>query len=596
MTSKNFFKQFAYLYNTSLTIIHEYGLKYFLRFGVSQVKNQKFDLLKLKTEYEPKSMTEKTIDKKIQYELWTQKQKLNSSIDVNHFTLKPKICFVILLPQSITISSIKNSIHSIFKQSYTNWELLIFTTKTTDDQVNNLIISQSYDEQKIKTIQIEDTDNFSTTRLSSYISGDFLSFLTPDTTIIPDCLDYFVSELNDFPTSDLIYADEERIPEKKSNPFPFFKPDWSPYLLRSINYIGNFFFIRKIFLLDLEKIYFGSESIFNLFYMCSEHTDNIHHISQILFTSEKNLTYTTYSKIILDSLQRKNIPSKIRDNLNVQKNKIDSNLDDDPKVSIIIPTKNNKPLLSKCIQSLEYNTNYKNFEIIIVDNNSQEDETKSYLSSLPYTIINYDGKFNFSKINNLAVSKSSGEYILFLNDDTEALDPTWLHEMIIICQQKDVGAVGAKLLYRDNTIQHAGMVFLKNGFFFHPFHKKPSNSNDEFNLVNTMRECSSVTGACLLTKRKIFDDVNRFDELFDVYYGDSDLCFKIRESHYSVIFTPYAVLRHNGSSTIREQAKIFIPVENFHDFVAKWPSVKNGDPYYNSNFSYDYSLDVSDQI
>jgi O-antigen biosynthesis protein len=595
MASKNFFKQFDYLYKTSCAIIHEFGIRYFLRFGISQIKNQKLDLLKLKAEYESKSIPEKIIDKKTQYDLWIKKQKLHSSIDVEHFTLKPKICFIILLPKSITTLSIKNSIQSIFKQSYANWELLILTTKATYEQVQNLIISQSYDEQKIKTIQIENTDNFSLTQLSSYITGDFVSFLTPEITIISDCLNYFVSELNDFPTSDLLYSDEERISENGSSPLPFFKPDWSPYLLQSINYIGNFFFIRKTFLLDLGKTHnFGVESIFNLFYICSEHTHNIHHISKILFaSSEKNLSDNTYSKIILNSLQRKNISSKIRDNLNDQKYKIDFDLNNEPKVSIIIPTKNNKTLLSKCIRSLEYNTNYKNFEIIIVDNNSQEDETKSYLSSLPYTVLNYDDKFNFSKINNLAVSKSSGEYLLFLNDDTEALVPNWLHEMVSICQQKDVGAVGAKLLYNDKTIQHAGMVFLKNGFFFHPFHKKPSKNNEEFNLINTLRECSSVTGACLLTKRKIFDDVKGFDELFDVYYGDSDLCFKIRKLEYSVIFTPFAILHHDGSSTIREQSKIFIPVENFYDFVRKWPNVKNGDPYYNPNFLYDYSLDLS---
>ena len=152
MASKNFFKQFDYLYKTSCAIIHEFGIRYFLRFGISQIKNQKLDLLKLKAEYESKSIPEKIIDKKTQYDLWIKKQKLHSSIDVEHFTLKPKICFIILLPKSITTLSIKNSIQSIFKQSYANWELLILTTKATYEQVQNLIISQSYDEQKIKTI------------------------------------------------------------------------------------------------------------------------------------------------------------------------------------------------------------------------------------------------------------------------------------------------------------------------------------------------------------------------------------------------------------------------------------------------------------
>ena len=597
MALKNFFRQLEYLYTTSLELIHEFGIKYFLRFGIAQIKNQKLDLLKSKTDLESITMPEKILDKKTQYELWNKNQKLISSIDVDSLTLKPKVCFVMVITKSITTLLIKNSIKSLLDQSYGAWELLIVATKDTYELVNNLIISESYNEQNIKIQLIENVYTSLTPQLSLPPSSDFVGFLTPETTLIPECLDYFVRELNNFPDSDLLYSDEERIPENNSNHLPFFKPKWSPYLFLNLNYIGNLFFIRKTFFLDFGKISnFDDDLLFNLFHMCSEHTNNIHHVSQILFSSsEIDYHKHKHSKIILELLKRKNIPSKIQENFDDGNYKIDFNLNDEPKVCIIIPTKNNKFLLSKCIRSLEYNTNYKNFEIIIVDNNSQDNETKLYLASLPYTVLNYDGKFNFSKINNLAVSKSSGEYLLFLNDDTEALSPNWLHEMVSVCQQKDVGAVGAKLLYSNDTIQHAGMVFLKNGFFFHPFHKKPSKSKEEFNLINTLRECSSVTGACLLTKREIFENIGGFDEIFDVYYGDSDLCFTLRKLGYSVIFTPYARLRHDGSSTIRTQSKIFIPIENFYDFVLKWPNIKNGDPYYNPNFSYDYSLDISDQ-
>lgn len=597
MASKNFFKQLEYLYKTSLDLIHEFGLKYFLRFSITQIKNQKLDLLKSKLDFESEIKHEKILDKKTQYELWNKNKKSVSSMDIESLTLKPKICFVMVITNSMTPLLIKNSIKSLLDQSYSVWELLIVTTKDSYELVNNLIISESYNEQKIKIQLIENTDASLTPQLSLPLSSDFVGFMTPETTIIPECLNYFVRELNNYPDSDLLYSDEERIPENDSKPVPFFKPSWSPYLFLNLNYIGNLFFIRKTFFLDFGKISnFDDELLFNLFHMYSEHTNNIHHISQILFrSSERDYDKNKYSKIILESLKRKNITSKIQENFNDDNYKIDFHLNNEPKISIVIPTKNNKNLLSKCIRSLEYNTNYKNFEIIIVDNDSQDDETKLYLSSLPYIILNYNDKFNFSKINNLAVSKSSGEYILFLNDDTEALAPNWLHEMVSVCQQKDVGVVGAKLLYNDNSIQHVGMVFLKNGFFFHPFHKKPSKSNEEFNLINTLRECSSVTGACLLTKREIFENIGGFDEIFDVYYGDSDLCFKIRKSGYSVIFTPYAILRHDGSSTIKEQSKIFIPVENFCDFISKWPIIKNGDPYYNPNFSYDYSLDISNQ-
>ncbi len=246
------------------------------------------------------------------------------------------------------------------------------------------------------------------------------------------------------------------------------------------------------------------------------------------------------------------------------------------------------------MRSIEYNTNYKNYEIIIIDNNSTKTEVKKYLKSLPYTVLNYNENFNFSKINNFAVSKSSGEYLLFLNDDVEVLGSNWLNEMMGICQQKDVGAVGPKLLTRINKIQHAGMVFLKNGFFFHPFDSESHNSTIQFNFINLIRECSSVTGACLLTKRKIFDAVFGFDEQFDVFYGDSDLCFKIREHGLKIIYNPNAILRHDGSTKIRQAVRLFIPVENHHSFVNKWKNVKHGDPFYNPNLGWDYSINLEE--
>jgi GT2 family glycosyltransferase len=229
-----------------------------------------------------------------------------------------------------------------------------------------------------------------------------------------------------------------------------------------------------------------------------------------------------------------------------------------------------------------------------VDNNSIEIETKQYLKSLPYTVLNYNGNFNFSKINNFAVSKSSGEYLLFLNDDVEVLEPNWLDEMLGICQQKDVGAVGAKLLTRRNKIQHAGMVFLKNGFFFHPFDGEPYNSTEQFDFINLIRECSSVTGACFLTKRKTFDEVSGFDGQFDVFYGDSDLCFKIRELGLKIIYNPNAILRHDGSTKIKQVVRLFIPVENHHNFINKWKTVKYGDPFYNPNLGWNYSIDIEE--
>ena len=265
-------------------------------------------------------------------------------------------------------------------------------------------------------------------------------------------------------------------------------------------------------------------------------------------------------------------------------------LQNEPKVSIVIPTKNNKSLLKRCLESLENNTNYKNFEIIIVDNNSSDEKTLEYYDSLDYTIISYKDPFNFSKMNNLGVGKAQGDYILCLNDDTKAIDPDWLTEMVSICQQSDVGIVGAKLLHSNGTIQHAGAVFLKSGSGFHIFENILENDVGFFNLHNVIRDFSAVTGACLLIKKSIFEKIDGYDDNFDLFYGDADLCLKTLKVGFHVVYTPFARLLHEGSTTIKKNSESFFAIENHFYFINKWSYLKQGDPFYNYNLGWNYSI------
>tara|TARA_B100001750_G_scaffold106385_1_gene84181 strand:- start:1143 stop:2231 length:1089 start_codon:yes stop_codon:yes gene_type:complete len=360
--------------------------------------------------------------------------------------------------------------------------------------------------------------------------------------------------------------------------------------------MGNFFFLKKSLLTKLEPNQSLNRINFLRFlYQSYENSEKIFHIRSILYSSQEDTSrHKELKEIVPQILEKRNLVSSIQDNSKNDDYEINFELREEPKVSIIIPTKDNGLLLRKCLRSIEYNTDYKNYEVIIIDNDSKKVETKEFLKSLPYKIISFSDNFNFSKMNNLAVSNSSGEYLLFLNDDTEVLVSNWLNKMVGVCQQKDVGAVGAKLIYRTNKIQHAGMVFLKNGFFFHPFDNEKNTSNTQFNFINLMRECSSVTGACLLTKREIFDQVSGFDEQFDVFYGDSDLCFKIRELGFKIIYTPHAILRHDGSTKIRQVVRLFIPVENHSSFINKWSVVKYGDTFYNPNLGWNYSINIDE--
>jgi GT2 family glycosyltransferase len=193
-------------------------------------------------------------------------------------------------------------------------------------------------------------------------------------------------------------------------------------------------------------------------------------------------------------------------------------------------------------------------------------------------------------MNNLAVTESSGEYLLFLNDDTAVLESDWLREMVSICKQDNVGAVGTKLIHKNGTIQSAGTAYLKSGSGFHVFENLLDSETGYFNLHNVIREVYSNTSACLLTKKEIFSEIGGFDINFDLFYGDGDLCLKIRNIGYDIIYTPFAKLLHDGSSTIREHADIFFSVENHQYFCQKWPQIKNGDPFYNKNLDWNYSI------
>ena len=255
---------------------------------------------------------------------------------------------------------------------------------------------------------------------------------------------------------------------------------------------------------------------------------------------------------------------------------------DKPQVSIIIPTKDNLTLLQACIKSIETKSSYKNYEIIIVDNNSKKEETKRYLNTLKHKVLSYPHPFNFSLINNLAVANAKGENVIFLNDDTQVISQDWIERMLEHSVKPGVGAVGALLLYLNDTIQHAGVLIGVGGMAIHAFEGLPKDNAGYRDLVQQVRECSAVTGACLMIKKSLFEQVGGFDEHLAYSFNDVDLCLRLREKGYAIIYTPYAVLYHHGTSTrpyTEDEKEIVYFVKRWHDLILK------GDPYYDQNLS-----------
>ncbi|MDE1828869.1 MAG: glycosyltransferase family 2 protein [Thaumarchaeota archaeon] len=259
-----------------------------------------------------------------------------------------------------------------------------------------------------------------------------------------------------------------------------------------------------------------------------------------------------------------------------------SHNNDKPLISIIIPTKDNVKLLKACIESIEVRSSYKNYEIIIVDNNSKKEETKGYLSTLRHKVLSYPKPFNFSKINNFAVTTAKGEYIIFLNDDTTIISHDWMEKMLEYSTKPPVGVVGVLLLYPNDTIQHAGVLIGVGGIAIHAFEDLSKDDQGYKGLVHKVRECSAVTGACMMIKKSIFEEIGGFDENLSYSFNDVDLCLRLREKGYLVIYTPHAMLYHHGTASrpyTEDDNEIRYFVMRWHDLILK------GDPYYDENLS-----------
>ena len=254
---------------------------------------------------------------------------------------------------------------------------------------------------------------------------------------------------------------------------------------------------------------------------------------------------------------------------------------DKPLVSIIIPTKGNIKLLKTCIESIEKKSSYKNYEIIVVDN-SKKEKTRKYLGGLKHKVLFYNEPFNFAKINNFAVTYAKGDQIVFLNDDTLVISQDWIERMLEYSVRPNVGAVGALLFYLNDTIQHAGVLIGVGGITSHAFEGLARVESGYKDLIKTVRECSAVTGACMMIKKNLFEKIGGFDKNFAFSFNDVDLCLRLREKGYLVIYTPFAQLYHHGSASrpySQEKGEIRYFVKRWHDLILK------GDPYYDQSLS-----------
>lgn len=508
------------------------------------------------------------------------------------------------------IPYLREMINSVIAQTYSNWELCIADGSEGDEAVERELERYSNMDPRIKYKLLEKNLGISgnTNGALELATGEYIGLFDHDDILAPNALFEVVNALQE-KSYDIIYTDEDKVDgDGKEHMDPNFKPDFSIDLFRSHNYITHFFVVKKKIVDEIggfRKEFDGSQD-YDLMFRCIEKAENIKHIPMILYhwrvhmnsvagdPSSKMYAYEAGRKAIEEHLKRVGIDADVEHvglwGMYHVRYKVHGN----PLISIIIPNKDHVDDLKKCVDSLYSINQYKNFEIIIVENNSEARETFAYYKKLMKAhdnvrVITWEKGFNYSAINNYGVKESKGEYLLFLNNDTEVITPDAIEEMLGCCMREDVGAVGAKLLYADDTVQHAGVVI---GFGGYAGHVNTGIGRDDYGyMVRARINCnySAVTAACMMTKKSLFNTVGGFDEQFVVACNDVDYCLKLRELGKWIVFNAFAEWYHYESKsrgyedTKEKQQRFDNEVEKFRK---KWKHVlEEGDPFYNRNFS-----------
>lgn len=525
---------------------------------------------------------------------------------------------------------LKQMIQSVINQTYSNWELcLADASDPSCAYVKEVCEDFSKKDSRVKYKKLEKNIDIAqnTNKAIKMATGDYIAFLDHDDILHPSALfeDMLAIEKHN---ADFIYTDELNFKDNIDNiTFVNLKPDFAIDNLRACNYICHFVCVKKT-LVDkiglLDSNCNGSQD-YDFVLRCTEKAENIYHIRKILYfwrvhpgsvtqsLDVKPYCKTSAIKALENHLFRCNINAKVKESKELPYGAYDVtySLEGRPLVSIIIPNKDHIEDLKRCLNSIISKTTYENYEIIIVENNSEEDETFEYYKELgknsKIRVVEYksNGEFNFSAINNFAAKQASGEYLLFLNNDTKVLNSSWLYNMLHLAARKDVGAVGAKLYFKNLTIQHAG-VMVEHGIAAHYYSFFSKNNPGYIGRLKSIHNVSAVTGACLMVKKSKFEEVNGFDEEdFKVAYNDIDLCLKLKDKGYLNVFTPFAELIHyeslsRGYDTSGDK-KLRLEKEQ-NNLKEHWKNIiYKSDPYYHpmfidANFNYKLTPYTCDEI
>lgn len=527
---------------------------------------------------------------------------LNQKIESRSFPYTP--CISIITPVfNISPEILECTLQSVIDQTYGNWELCVAEGNSENPEVRNLLKRNAESDQRIKVQFLDENIGISgnSNTALSMATGEFVLFLDHDDLLAPFALYEVVNALNQHPPPDLIYSDRDIVSEDgKTRSNPLFKPDWSPELMLSVNYLAHVCVIRKEILdtIGQFKREIDGAQDWDLFFRVTENTDRIVHIPKILYhwrsVTTSCATRGQEAKPYVTDAQRAAIEGHLKRRALQGRATINPSgwgyvrwdLPVEKMVSIIIPTKN-LSLLKCCLESLFSQSDYTNYEILVIDTGLDASGDPGFIhriTELPNVkIIEYHSPFNYSAVNNLGSRHAAGEIFLFLNDDIKVISPGWLRELVSWSLQDKIGVVGAKLLHPGGTIQHAGVILGLTGFAGHIFSGSADHVMGMFGSTDWYRDYYAVTGACMMVAREIFEEVGGFHEQYTLCGSDVEFCLRVHAKGYRIVYTPCAILEHLEAASRGTD----IPKGDFslsYDHYVSY--IERGDPYFNPNLSY----------
>lgn len=527
------------------------------------------------------------------------------------FKIMPKISLIVPMYKTKE-KFLKELIECLVRQSYPNWELCLADGSDKENPIYKKYV-ESDERIKYKFLNKNLGISGNSNEALKMATGDYIALLDHDDVLSEYALYEVVNCINKYPDVEFMYSDEDKIDENSNRYDAYFKPDFAIDTLRAQNYICHFSVFKKELMDKLEGFrsdYDGAQD-YDIFLRMSEIVEpkNIRHIPRILYhwrvhnestakldSNAKDYAFISGKKAIEDHLKRVGLEAEVSKGCIPGIYRVDYKVQGNPKVSIVIPNKDGKDILKVCIDSILEKTTYQNYEIVIVENNSTTEEIFEYYKELEKNeriiVTTYPNKgFNYSAIINHGVKNSTGDYIVQLNNDTELVTENWLELMLGFCQRDDVGGVGVKLYYPDETIQHAGIIVGIGGIAGNRFKSIPKAGHAYFAMESMINNLSAVTAACMMNPRKVYDEVGFMEEKLAVAFNDVDFCLKVREKGYLIVYNPYVEFIHYESKS-RGQEDTPEKIRRFQGeidtFEKRWGDfLDEGDPYYNINLSLD---------